>query len=215
MPEPSDFHGEKHIALSAKRCPNCSKIVRIQATECVDCGHQFRTKFADPMDRTQAFDAVLLPRAPHTSVRPVPAPIRAYPSPLLTFGMAFLGSFSLVALLGVGAWMALGLGRAEPAAPVKPAALTSAGAGVRTGAAQDLYSQITLSMSLYEVDQAAGGLGRVIHTPDPHTLLLSFDYPEQSVRVSLYRMDPASDDYRVQAVALYHGRQLLHRTSGE
>ncbi len=215
MLESQDSYRGKQITLSAKRCPNCSKVVRLQAAECADCGHQFRTKFHDPMDRTQAFDAVLLPRAPHSSVRPVPAPIRAYPSPLLTFGMAFLGSFSLVALVGVAAWMALGLGRAEPAAPVKPAALTTAVTGVRTGAAQDLYSQITLSMSLYEVDQKAGGLGRVIHTSDPHTLLLSYDYSEQSVRVSLYRMDPVSDDYRVQAVALYRGRQLLHRTAGE
>ncbi len=216
MSEKSDFHQDQPLALSAKRCPQCSKIARLQESECADCGHQFRTKFQDPMNRTQAFDAVLLPRAPHSSVRPVPSPVRAYPPPILTFGMAFLGSFSLVALLGVGAWLTLGLEQtAPPLAAVKPAALTSAATGLRTGNAQDLYSQITLSMSLYDVDQAAGGLGRVIRTSDPHTLLLSYDYQEQSVRVSLYRIDPASDDYRVQAVALYHGRQLLHRTSGD
>lgn len=213
--ESSDYNENNSLALSAKRCPQCSKIVSLQTAECGECGHQFRTRFQDPIDRTQAFDAVLLPRAPRPSGQPVRPPLRSYPSALVTFGLAFLGSFSLVALLGVGAWIALGLGRAEPPLAAKPAALTRTVTGMRTGDAQNLYEQITLSMSLYDLDQAAGGLGRVIRTADPHTLLLSYDYPEQSVRVSLYRVDPASDDYRVQAVALYHGRQLLHRTSGD
>ncbi len=219
MPEPRD-HNEDYspddqpLALSAKRCPKCSKIVSLQTTECGQCGHQFRTRFQDPMDRTQAFDAVLMPRAPRRTVRRVPTPVRTRPSALVTFGLAFLGSFSLVALLGVGAWLALGLGQPVTLAPTKPAVLASAVPGIRSGDARILYDQITLSMSLYDLDQTAGGLGRVMHSSDPHTLLLSYDYPEQSVRVSLYRTDLASDDYRIQAVALYRGRQLLNQTSG-
>lgn len=219
MQEQQGFNAEKALALSAKRCPKCSKIVSLQETQCGQCGHQFRTKFQDPMDRTQAFDAVLLPHAAHATVRPistpVPMPVRIYPSALATFGLAFLGSFSLVALLGLGAWLGLGLGKPVALAPTKPAALASTSSGVRSGDARDLYDQVALSMSLFDLDQVAGGLGRVIRSPDPHTLLLSYDYPEQSVRVSLYRVDSSSDDYRVQAVALYRGRQLLHRTSGD
>ena len=219
MQEQQDFKGEKALALSAKRCPKCSKIVSLQETECGECGHQFRTKFQDPMDRTQAFDAVLLPRAPHTTVRPistpVPMPVRVHPSAFATFGLAFLGSFSLVALLGLGAWLGLGLGKPVTLAPTKPASLASTSPRVRSGDARDLYDQVTLSMSLFDLDQVAGGLGRIIRSSDPHILLLSYDYPEQSVRVSLYSVDPSGDDYRVQAVALYRGRQLLHRTSGD
>ncbi len=219
MQEQQDFNGEKPLALSAKRCPKCSKIVSLQAAECGECGHQFRTQFQDSMDRTQAFDAVLMPRPPRVPVRPVPTPIptrvRVHPSAFATFGLAFLGSFSLVALLGLGMWLGLGLGKPATLAPIKPAALASTSPGIRSGDARNLYDQIALAMSLFDLDQAAGGLGRVIHSSDPHILLLSYDYPEQSVRVSLYRVDPSGDDYRVQAVALYRGRQLLHRTSGD
>lgn len=215
MPESRDYNEDQPLALSAKRCPKCSKIVSLQTAECGQCGHRFRTTFQDPMDRTQAFDAVLLPRAPRRTVRRVPAPVRAYPSAFVTFGLAFLGSFSLVALLGVGAWLALGLGKPVTLAPAKPAVLASAMPGIRSGDARNLYDQVTLSMSLYDLDQTAGSLGRVLHSSDPHTLLLSYDYAEQSVHVSLYRVNAATDDYRVQAVALYRGRQLLHRTSSD
>lgn len=234
MPDWNEKNEENPIAISAKRCPQCSKIVRLSVSECPDCGHLFRTRFQDPVNRTQAFDAVLLPRV----TRPAPGSSvsgssvsgssagRSYSrrfhrarssslSAISTFGLAFLGSFSLVALLGVGAWVMLGLGQNAPPPPVKRAALTSEVRGLRTGDARDLYGQIALSMSLYDLQQVAGGMGRVIRSSDPHTLMLSYDYPEQSVRVSLYRIDPASDDYRVQAVALYRGRQLLNRTSGD
>lgn len=229
MPDWNEKNEENPIAISAKRCPQCSKIVRLSVSECPDCGHLFRTRFQDPVNRTQAFDAVLLPRvtrpAPGSSVSGSSAG-RSYSrrfhrarssslSAISTFGLAFLGSFSLVALLGVGAWVMLGLGQNAPPPPVKRAALTSEVRGLRTGDARDLYGQIALSMSLYDLQQVAGGMGRVIRSSDPHTLMLSYDYPEQSVRVSLYRIDPASDDYRVQAVALYRGRQLLNRTSGD
>lgn len=237
MTQWNEQNGENPMAVSAKRCPQCGKVVGLQASECPDCGHLFRTRFQDPINRTQAFNAVLLPQTnrPAPSL-PVSAPPSASQMPLRssrprsrrarrvrfsplsaisTFGLAFLGSFSLVALLGIGAWMLLGLNKDTPTAPVKRAALTSETSGLRSGDARDLYGQITLSMSLYDLQQLAGGLGRVIRPSDPHTLMLSYDYPEQSVRVSLYRVDPASDDYRVQAVALYRGRQLLNRTSGE
>ncbi len=237
MTEWNEQNGENPTAISAKRCPQCSKVVGLQVPECPDCGHLFRTRFQDPANRTQAFSAVLL--SPITSPAPRPAvgppppasrrpsrPSRAYSrrvrrvrssplSAISTFGLAFLGSFSLVALLGAGAWMLLGLSKDSPAPPAKQAALTNQATGLRSGDARDLYGQIMLSMPLYDLQQVAGGLGRVIRSKDPHTLMLSYDYPEQSVRVSLYRVDPKSDDYRVQAVALYHGRQLLNHTSGE
>ena len=229
MTDWNEKNGENPVAISAKRCPQCSKIVALSVPECPDCGHLFRTQFQDPINRTQAFDAVLLPRvtrpasasadsgssAGRSHLRRAHRARSSSLSAVSTFGLAFLGSFSVVALLGVGAWILLGLGQTTPPPPVRPAALTSAAKGLRTGDARDLYGQITLSMSLYDLQQAAGGLGRVIRSSDPHTLMLSYDYPEQSVRVSLYRLDPASDDYRVQAVALYHGRQLLNRTAGD
>ncbi len=237
MTQWNEQNGENPSAISAKRCPQCSKVVGLHLSECPDCGHLFRTRFQDTVNRTQAFDAVLLPRAtrppPSPSVSPPPSASRIPPhssrgysrrvrrvrfsplSAISTFGLAFLGSFSLVALAGIGAWMLLGLNKDIPPAPAKPVALTSETTGLRNGDARDLYGQITLSMSLYDLQQAARGLGRVIRSADPHMLILSYDYPEQSVRVSLYRTDPTSDDYRVQAVALYHGRQLLNRTSGE
>lgn len=237
MTEWNEQNGENPIAISAKRCPQCSKVVGLQVSECPDCGHLFRTRFQDPVNRTQAFNAVLLApmdrpasepaaRPPSSASRMPPRSPRSYSrrvrrvrfsplSAISTFGLAFLGSFSLVALLGAGAWMLLGLSKDTPPAPAKRAALTSETTGLRSGDARDLYGQITLSMPLYDLQQVAGGLGRVIRSVDPHTLMLSYDYPEQSVRVSLYRVDPTSDDYRVQAVALYRGRQLLNRTSGD
>ena len=69
-------------------------------------------------------------------------------------------------------------------------------------------------MSLYDLDKAAGGMGRVVRASDPHVLLLSYDYPHQSVHVSLSRSDLTSGDYQVQAVSLYQGNVLLQRHAG-
>lgn len=212
-------------SVSAKRCPQCGKVTGLHASECGACGHQFRTRFAEPVERTEAFDAHVLPRAP-ASAAPPPLPHRPGLSP---FVLAFLGSFCLVATAGLMAWLAwnLSLGpAAQPAAPGSlagsaPGSATGSAVGVpltsfaaggrRSGRAEALYERIEISMSLYDVDQAAGGMGRVARSSNPHVLLLSYDYPDQSVRVSLFRGDLTGDDYRVQAVALYHGNVLLHR----
>ena len=69
-------------------------------------------------------------------------------------------------------------------------------------------------MSLYDLDKAAGGMGRVVPTRDPHVLLLFYQYPPQTVHVLLARTDLAGADYQVQAVALYQGKVLLQRRSG-
>jgi hypothetical protein len=202
-------------SVSAKRCPQCGKVTGLHASECGACGHQFRTRFEEPVERTEAFDAVMLPRppAPHP-----PPPRRQGVSP---FVLAFLGSFCLVSVAGLAAWLAwslsLGIGpRSKPfsaptgSSPRAPLASFDAGARPR-GGAENLYERIEISMSLYDVDQAAGGMGRLARSSDPHLLLLSYDYPDQNVRVSLFRGDLSGDDYRVQAVALYHGNVLLHR----
>ena len=192
-------------SVSAKRCPECGKVTMLHAAQCLDCGHQFRTRFQEPEDRTEAFDAMMLPRPPLPA-----APLRRNrrPGTTLAFGLAFLGSFCLVATLGILAWLAWNV--REDAALSRAQPVTYA-AGPRAGRAEDLYERITISMSLYDLDQAAGGTGRVVRSKDPHALLLSYDFLDQSVRVSLYRSDLMGDDYRVQAVALYHGNTLLHR----
>jgi len=210
-------------SVSAKRCPQCGKVTGLHTGECGACGHRFRTRFEEPADRTEAFDAVMLPRppAPRSSA---PSPLRP---PLLRrraaspFVMAFLGSFCLVATAGVAAWVAWGFHQGpdlRASAGGRPASAPAGGPSPaaydgkrRSGRAEDLYERIDVAMSLYDVDQAAGGMGRLAHSSDPHVLLLSYDYPDQSVRVSLYRGDLTGDDYRVQAVALYHGNTLLHR----
>ena len=211
-------------SVSAKRCPRCGKVTGLHTTECGSCGHRFRTRFAQPTERTEAFDAVVLPRPPaanppmHPSVYP-PMPRRWTAPP---FVMAFLGSFCLVATVGIAAWIAWGFSQGpspQPAPSLHPSVSAPAGGPLpaaysgarRTGRAEDLYERIGIAMSLYDVDQAAGGMGRLAHSSDPHVLLLSYDYPDQSVRVSLYRGDLTGDDYRVQAIALYHGNVLLHR----
>ena len=197
-------------SVSAKRCPECGKVTGLHTGECGACGHRFRTRFAAPAERTEAFDAVMLPRA----VVPPPAPRRrAGVSPFVS---AFLGSFCLVATAGLAAWLAWGFSQRAVSAPggavsgaARPAVYTPGGR--RSGRAEELYGRIGMAMSLYDVDQAAGGMGRLVRSSDAHVLLLSYDYPDQSVRVSLYRGDLTGDDYRVQAVALYHGNALLHR----
>ncbi len=199
-------------SVSAKRCPQCGKVTGLHAQECGACGHRFRTRFEEPADRTEAFDAHMLPRAP--AAYPPPLRRRRGVSP---FVLAFLGSFCLVATVGLGAWLAWGFAQGSSALPRVSARAAGSGslptayaAGRRTGRAEDLYERLDMAMSLYDVDQAAGGMGRLVHSSDPHVLLLSYDYPDQSVRVSLYRSDLMGDDYRVQATALYRGKVLLH-----
>jgi len=208
-------------SVSAKRCPQCGKVTGLYTAECGACGHRFRTRFEEPADRTEAFDAVMLPRPPaaHPPSHLAGSRRRSGPSP---FVMAFFGSFCLVAMAGLAAWLAWSFSQGpapRPALGAGPAVSAPAGAPVpaayagarRSGRAEDLYDRIDVAMSLYDVDQAAGGMGRLAHSADPHVLLLSYDYPDQSVRVSLYRGDLTGDDYRVQAIALYHGNVLLHR----
>lgn len=157
---------------------------------------------------------MMLPRPPTLSVPPRPQlyPVRR-PSKggsQSAFTVAFAASFFLVAVVGLALWLVLSLDRG-PAATLSHSSSATFAGSLQTGRAEDLYERIGISMSLYDLDQAAGGMGRIIHSNDPHALLLSYDFPDQSVRVSLYRSDIASDDYRVEAVALYHGNTLLHR----
>ena len=180
----------------------------LQAPECLDCGHQFRTRFAAPEDRTQAFDAVLLPRPPEKLVAPVR---RRQPSPP-AFLFAFVAAFCLVAVLGTVVWLAWNFnqeGRPTQARPAPPRAAP------QIGQADDLYDRVQISMSLYDLDETAGGMGRVIHTRDPHVLLLTYAFPGQTVHVLMTRSDLSSSDYRVEAVALYHGRTLVQRHTGD
>ncbi len=194
-------------SVSAKRCPECGKVAALKAAQCLDCGHQFRTRFQEPEDRTQAFDAVMLPRPP-VSLAPV-SPRRNYRSETaFAFSLAFLGSFCLVAIVGILAWLAWNVSQTADAPRPRPAVYA---AEAQSGRAEDLYERIGISMSLYDLAQVAGNMGRVVHSSDRHILILSYDFSDQSVRVSLYRSDIAGQDYRVQAVALYHGNTLLHR----
>lgn len=173
----------------------------LEALACPACGHRYRTRFAvPPMERTQAFDIMLVPPV-------VARPPRVSPA-LRTFVLSFASSFGLVALVGGLLWLGWGL-RASPAKP-RPAAVQT-----RTKA-ERLYSAIGTAMSLYDVEQAAGGAGRVVRSGDPYLLLLSYDFSHQTVRVSLSRSDVSSGDYRVQSVALYQGKTLLqHRAEQE
>ena len=201
-------------SVSAKRCPECAKVTSLQAMECSSCGHQFRTRFAEPSNRTEAFDALMLPRPPVTMISPRPQvyPIR-HPGKVSTqsaFTLAFTASFCLVAVVGLAIWLIFNLNRG-PAVSLPSANPATFARTASLGRAEDLYERVAISMSLYDLGQAAGGMGRIIHSNDPHALLLSYDFPDQSVRVSLYRSDIASDDYRVDAVALYHGTTLLQR----
>ena len=219
-------------SVSAKRCPQCGKVTGLHTSECGACGHQFRTRFEEQVERTEAFDAVMQPHLPATGTYPAgmhptgERPLGAYPPRVFRprvspFVLAFLGSFCLVALVGLGAWLALNVNQSltqRPDTRPSSAGPSSADRPVPTytatrptGRAEDLYERIEISMSLYDVDQAAGGMGRLARSFDPHVLLLSYDYADQSVRVSLFRSDLSGTDYRVQAVALYRGNTLLHR----
>lgn len=168
----------------------------LEALACPACGHRYRTRFAAPaVERTQAFDIMLVPPV-------VVRPQRVSPA-LRTFVLSFASSFGLVALVGGLLWLGWGL-RASPVRP-RPAAVQA-----RTKA-ERLYSAIGPGMSLYDVEQAAGGAGRVIRSRDPDVLLLFYDLAHQGVLVSLNRADVSSGDYRVRSVALYQGKTLVHQ----
>lgn len=195
-------------SVSAKRCPECGKAAVLEAVVCPACGHGYRTRFAEPsLHRTEAFSLLLLPSA-------APAVAVRRPRPARSFTLAFWSSFLLVALAGALLWLGWSVWQWPPLQASAPAASVSAPA-VRlvshSDPAEQLYKTIDLTMSLYQLDRAAGGTGRVIPCPDPHTLLLSYDYPPRSVRVSLSRTDLSGGDYQVQMVALYHGKTLLQR----
>lgn len=170
----------------------------LQALACPACGHRYRTRFAvPPMERTQSFDIILSP--PVVMRPPLLSPA------LQTFAVSFAGSFGVVALAGGLLWLGWGLA-AAPVQPEPTAVLTA-----MPTKAERVYRAMGAALSLYDVEQAAGGAGRVIRGSDPHILLLSYDYPPQSVRVSLNRDDVSSGDYHVQSVALYRGKTLLQR----
>lgn len=169
----------------------------LDALLCPACGHQYRTRFAAPLQRTQAFDILLVP----------PVAVRRRISPALrTFGLAFASSFAVVALAGCLLWAGLNL-----RLPVLAKPQGAASSLPEASRAERLYGAIGISMSLYDVAEAAGGTGRVVRGNDPHTLLLAYDYPTQTVHVALSRDDVASDNYRVRSVELYRGRTLLQR----
>lgn len=171
----------------------------LEALACPACGHRYRTRFAaPPVERTQAFDIMLVP--------PVTArPQRVSPA-LRTFALSFASSFGLVALVGGLLWLGWGL-RAAPVRP-RPAVLVQP-----QTQAQRLYGAIGTGMSLYDVEQAAGGAGRVIRSRDPYVLLMFYDLGHQGVLVSLDRADVSSGDYSVRSVALYQGKTLLQLRS--
>ena len=169
----------------------------LEALLCPACGHHYRTRFAAPVERTQAFDILLVP--------PVAVRKRRVSPALRTFGLAFASSFALVALSGALLWAGLSLRQPILAKP----RMTASAALPAASRAERLYGAIGISMSLYELAEAAGGTGRVVRGSDPHMLLLSYDYPNQSVHVALGRDDVSSDNYRVRSVALYQGRTLL------
>lgn len=169
----------------------------LEALACPACGHRYRTRFAvPPIEQTQAFDIVLTP--------PVVMRSPAVSSALRTFALSFASSFGLVALVGGMLWLGWGL-RAAPTGP-RPAAAVQPQAK-----AEKLYGAVATGMSLYDVEQAAGGTGRVIHGSDPYVLRLWYDFSYRSVLVSLNRADTASGDYRVRSVALYEGKLLIQR----
>jgi hypothetical protein len=174
----------------------------LQASSCSVCGHRFRTRFVEPpIERTEAFTLMAVP--------PVARPLRRVrrSGGAGAFRLAFLSSFSLIAL--AGGLICLGWSVRQP--PVMARSRMSAPPLVQASQAVLLYQAIKPMMSLYDLDKAAGSTGRVIRSTDPHTLLLSYDYPHQSVHVSLFRSDPADGEYQVQDVSLYQGKTLLQR----
>ena len=178
----------------------------LQASSCSVCGHRFRTRFVEPpVEKTEAYTLMVAPTV-------LVSPPRRAGNAARTFRLAFLGSFLFVALAGglfCLAWSSRQSADALPAAPAVPASYLAS-----ASPATHLYQAIKPMMSLYDLDKAAGGMGRVVRASAPHVLLLSYDYPHQSVHVSLSRSDLTSGDYQVQAVSLYQGNVLLQRHAG-
>ncbi len=187
-------------SVSAKRCPACGKATTLQAALCSHCGHLFRTRFVEAVERTQAVDVVLLPQQEARPLR--------RGSLITTFHLAFLSSFLLVVCTGAILWLVWNT--SHPAVKSRQVSALPSASTV-PDQADHLYNKITMGMSLYDLDQAAGGTGRVIHGSNVHTLQLSYDYPKQRVQVWLSRTDVTDNDFVVQAVALYQGKAILLR----
>ena len=198
--------------MSGKQCPGCGAAARISAAFCADCGHRFRTRFVKPAAapppsaglETDAVRTMMVSGGAAGSLRPVRG--------RRVVRRVFLGSLFAAGLTGVLLWA--GWKAAGPAAPhvaVRSVRPLRAAAPVTAGQAEHLYGAIATAMSLYDLEETAGGQGRVVPGTDPHVLLLSYEYPNRSVRVLLNRADVTSDDYRVQTVSLYAGKTLLQR----
>ena len=198
-------------SVGAKQCPHCGTLTLLQAGLCPACGHRFRTRFIELPDPAEFEEGGIPPITPLHSVIRVKAPRSRGRAAL----MAAAAMFCLFALL----WLGRSLGLPAPKLPLSPPAslsaaqaeLTADPSEVPPAQAESLYSSIQLAMSLYDLDQTAGGLGRVIPVADQNALLLSYDYPDQSVHVLLLRSDVGANDYQVQTVALYRGKTLLQR----
>ena len=170
----------------------------LQAPACPICGHRFRTIFVEPpVERTEAFTLMVVP--------PVAPPPPRRSGAARSFRLAFLSGCLLVALAGGLFFLVWSTRQPQAAVSVPVAAPAVAGQAVR------LYRTVKPMMSLYDLDKAAGGTGRVIRASDPHRLLISYDYPPQSVQVLLSRTDLTGSDYQVQSVSLYQGKTLLRR----
>ena len=195
------------MAVSAKRCPQCGKFSPMEASTCRSCGHHFQTHFdaAEPppgLDRTQAFDAVLLPRLPVPAAAPAQ---RKRSSPVLWF--------SLIALASILAWAVWMVSENAVFSPAPAYSHTGAPAAKN---AKDLYNHISISMSLYDLDETASGMGTVERAANPAELSLVYPFGDQSVHVLLYQRDPQSEDYRVSSVSLYQGKiSLQHKATEE
>ena len=142
-------------AVSAKRCPECGKAAMLEALACPACGHRYRTRFAVPaMERTQAFDY----RAGAAGRGASAARFVRLRTFLVAFAEHFRAGRSgrrpALARLECGQRWLLHQPRGSVPAP---------GSAVPTGGqAKHLYDAIRSAMSLYDLDQAAGGTGRVI-----------------------------------------------------
>lgn len=190
--------------VSAKQCPQCGIAASLSAGFCDDCGHQYRTCFTGPVESTQIFPSTAAPLP--QAVLPATAP---QPRRVAGSGALRLALWSLLIFVSCAGAVCLFLQVNQPSAikTVKASSLPA------VDPARQLYESIGISMSLYDLDQAAGSVGRVLPDTNPQMLLLAFDYPGQSVHVMLLRADPANQDYRVHAAALYRGgTQLQHMT---
>ena len=177
----------------------------LQASFCPICGHQYRTHFVEPpVERTEAFTLVAVP-----PVAPRP-PRRS--NAARTARLAFASSFLLVVLASGLLFLVWNLRQQPPAAQVAAARVRQTDdLEAEDKEAVRLFQTIGPMMSLYDLDKAAGGTGRVIRASDPHLLVIFYDYPHHSVHVFLSRTDLAGGDYQVQAVALYRGKTLVQR----